>query len=116
MLVHFMANDMRYLDIKADNILQDVEDKSIFDDFVTAELENPSPRKFIDGSPVYMSRRLNLPRAFGEPVLGDFGSAVHGDINHTGNAQPLVYRSPEVMLKMPWSYPVDVWNLGCMVS
>lgn len=116
MLVHFMANDMRYLDIKADNILQDVEDKSIFEYFVTAELENPSPLEFIDGSPVYMSRRLNLPRAFGEPVLGDFGSAVHGDINHTGNAQPLVYRSPEVMLKMPWSYPVDVWNLGCMVS
>jgi len=95
------------IDIKADNILQDVKDHSVFDDFVKDELEHPSPREFVEGSPIYLSRQLNLPRSFGEPVLSDFGSAVRGDVEHTENVQPKVYRSPEVMLKMPWSYPVQ---------
>lgn len=95
--------------------MQDVEDRSIFDDFVTAELRDPSPRKFVDGSPIYLSRQLELPRSFGEPVLSDFGSAVRGDVEHIEDAQPNVYRSPEVMLETPWSYPIDIWDLGCMV-
>lgn len=33
--------------------------------------------------------------------------------NH--DAQPNVYRSPEVMVKAPWSYHVDIWNVGAMI-
>ncbi len=67
------------IDIKGDNILQETEDKSILEDFAKAEMDNPSPRKFINGAPVYVSRRLELPRAFCGAVLSDFGSAVRGD-------------------------------------
>ncbi len=49
-------------------------------------------------------------------VLSDFGSAVRGDEKRSHDAQPNVYRCPEVMLKTEWSYPADIWNFGAMVS
>lgn len=105
-----------HTDIKSDNILQEIEDTSILDKFTQAEMEHPSPRKFIDGNPIYASRRLELPKRFGRAVLSDFGSAVPGDTpSRYHDAQPNVYRSPEVMLKVDWSYPVDIWNVGVMV-
>ena len=108
--------DKHLLDIKADNILQEIVDEEILEGFTTAELETPSPRKFVNGVPVYMSRQFQLPRHFGGVVLSDFGSAVRGDLKRNHDAQPNVYRSPEVMLKAEWSYPVDIWNVGVMVS
>lgn len=78
-------------------------------------MENPSPRKFISGIPVYASRQFELPKTFGRAILSDFGSAVRGDEKRDHDAQPNVYRSPEVMLKTEWSYPVDIWNVAVMV-
>ena len=103
------------IDIKSDNILQEIEDKSILESFTQSELKNPSPRKVVNGLPVYASRRFDLPKVFGRAVLSDFGSAVQGDERRNHDAQPNVYRSPEVMLKTDWSYPVDIWNVGVMV-
>ena len=82
--------------------------------FVNQELENPSPRKEVEDFIVYASRLFGWPPA-GEPVLCDFGSAEKGDATNTRNAGPNVYRAPEVMLKMPWSYSVDIWNVGVLV-
>ncbi|KAJ6155821.1 hypothetical protein N7470_006387 [Penicillium chermesinum] len=104
-----------HIDIKSDNILQEIEDMSILENFCQAELENPSPRKIVNGLPIYASRRFDLPKVFGRAVLSDFGSAVQGDEKRNHDAQPNVYRSPEVMLKTDWSYPVDIWNVGAMV-
>ena len=104
-----------HLDIKSDNILQEIEDKSILESFTQAELKNPSPRKVINGLPVYASRCFDLPKVFGRAVLSDFGSAVQGNERRNHDAQPNVYRSPEVMLKTDWSYPIDIWNVGAMV-
>lgn len=64
---------------------------------------------------MYASRRFELPKIFGRVVLSDFGSAVRGDERRNHDAQPNVYRSPEVMLKTEWSYPIDIWNVGVMV-
>lgn len=102
-------------DIKADNILLAIEDETVLNDFVQAEQKAPSRRKFVNGTPIYASRLLGLPRSFGDPILSDFGSAVRGDVEHTEDVQPNIYRAPEVMLKAKWSYPIDIWNLGCMV-
>lgn len=88
-------------DIKADNILNELVDGGVLEAFTKAELEAPSPRKFTDGTPVYLSRRFERPRKYGDAVLGDFGSAVRGDVKRNHDAQPNVYRSPEVMLR--WS-------------
>lgn len=103
-------------DIKADNILQELVDKEILNSFTQSEIEFPSPRKFVNGAPIYVSRRFDRPKKFGDVVLSDFGSAVRGDQKRNHDAQPNVYRSPEVMLKVEWSYPVDIWNVGVMVS
>lgn len=32
------------------------------------------------------------------------------------DVQPNVYLSPEVILEIPWTYSIDIWNVGCMVS
>lgn len=103
------------IDIKGDNILQEIKDTSILDAFAKAEMDNPSPRKFINDAPVYASRRFELPSKFGDAVLSDFGSAVRGDEKRNHDAKQNVYRSPEVMLKTEWSYPIDIWNVGVMV-
>ncbi|PYH71785.1 kinase-like protein [Aspergillus vadensis CBS 113365] len=104
-----------HTDIKSDNILQEIADSSILEAFTEAELDRPSPRKSVNSVPVYASRRFELPKVFGRAVLSDFGSAVRGDEKQDHDAQPNVYRSPEVMLMTEWSYPVDVWNVGVMI-
>ncbi|KAK7421589.1 hypothetical protein QQX98_002056 [Neonectria punicea] len=101
--------------LKADNILQDIADQSILEAFTKSELASPSVRKFVGDATIYESRTFDLPRKFGGPVLSDFGAAVRGDLKRNHDAQPAVYRSPEVMLKTEWSYPVDIWNVGAMV-
>lgn len=105
-----------HTDISAYNIMAELADKAVFEAFTRGEMESPSARKLIDGHhAVYKSRAFDLPKQFGDSALGDFGSAVNGDEPQTHDAQPDVYRSPEVMLETEWSYPVDIWNVGCMI-
>lgn len=56
-----------------------------------------------------------MPKKLGAPVLCDFGSAVLGDEKHSEDIQPDIYRAPEVILEVPWTYSVDIWNVGCMI-
>ena len=30
--------------------------------------------------------------------------------------QPVLLRAPEVTLGHPWSAPIDIWSVGCLVS
>ncbi|KAL9013981.1 MAG: hypothetical protein Q9173_001356 [Seirophora scorigena] len=87
-----------HTDISAFNILLGLEDQSIIKKFVQAEQEHPSPRKEVQGYTVYTSRAFDSPssKSIGEPLLGDFGSAVFGDAERPRNAQPNVYRAPEI--------------------
>ena len=53
------------------------------------------------------------------PELGDFDHAYpgfKGERRHVAPIQSHRYRTPEVLLGCPWSYSVDVWNLGLLVS
>ena len=102
-------------DIKADNILIEIEDQGLLKAFVDAEMTSPSPRKVVDGKPIYATRQFGLPKEYGRVVVGDFGSAVRGDRPQIHDAQPDVYRCPEVVLKTEWGYPGDIWNVGAMV-
>ena len=65
---------------------------------------------------IYVSRELQMPKEWDALVLCDFGSAVPGDMEHSEDVQPDVYRAPEVILEAPWSYQIDIWNAGCMAS
>jgi serine/threonine protein kinase len=104
-----------HTDIKADNILHAIADQGILEAFVKEEMETPSPRKHVEGAPIYMSRRFGLPKDWGRIVLSDFGCAVNGELKRNHDAQHNVYRSPEVMIQAPWSYPADIWNVGAMI-
>ncbi|KAL8980546.1 MAG: hypothetical protein Q9177_005848, partial [Variospora cf. flavescens] len=94
-----------------------IGDKSILQKFVEAEKKSPSARKDVRGYTVYASRAFDSPsgRSIGTPLLSDFGSAVSGDVEHDEDVQPNVYRAPEVCLDAPWSYSIDIWNVGCMI-
>ncbi|KAK2591913.1 hypothetical protein QQS21_010387 [Conoideocrella luteorostrata] len=104
-----------HTDIKADNIMFEISDESVLSDFEQGELQNPSPIKELDGRFIYMSRELGMPKRMGAPVLCDFGSAVVGGTEHLEDVQPNIYRAPEVILEVPWTYSVDIWNVGCMI-
>lgn len=94
-----------------------IGDNIVFTEFEEAEMQKPSPRKEdADGRIVYVSRELEMPKEWGAPVLCDFGSAVIGSETHLEDVQPNIYRAPEVILEVPWSYSIDIWNLGCVVS
>lgn len=92
---------------------------SILDLVAQDEINDPSPRKQLDDRDIYLSRNYWAlsPEDLGGSVITDFGLAVRGDgppNNHT--IQPDEYRAPEVCLGHNWSYSVDIWNLGVMVS
>ena len=111
------ANVSMGINISTGNILLQIEDKSIIQKFIEAEQEHPSPRKEMQEYTIYASRAFDSPsgKSIGEPLLSDFGSAVFGDVEHDENVQPNVYRAPEVCLNAPWSYSIDIWDVGCLV-
>ncbi|KAJ5107695.1 hypothetical protein N7456_004370 [Penicillium angulare] len=126
MLLHRLFLGLDYLhtecavihtDIKEANILIGMaDDDPIFQQIEEEELLKPSVRKEgEDGNVIYLTRDFENPQNPGLPVLCDFSAAVSGDEPRTEYAQPDIYRSPEVVLQVPWSYKVDIWNVGCMI-
>ncbi|KAG7134073.1 putative transporter like protein [Verticillium longisporum] len=75
------------------------------------EVERPSPRKQTDEVTIQVSQYV-LGGA-GPLTICDLGQARIGD-EHFGNAMPLPYRAPEVILDMPWGYRVDNWSVGLL--
>lgn len=47
--------------------------------------------------------------------LVDYGEARSTKEQSSTQAQPDLLRAPEVLLGHPWSAPVDVWSVGCLV-
>lgn len=93
-----------------------ITDRSILTDFAEQELQDPCPRKELEGRTIYRSRGFKSTGEIGPPVLCDFGAAVFADRENITCVQPRVYRSPEVILDCPWDHKVDIWNVGCMVG
>ncbi|KAK4122013.1 hypothetical protein N657DRAFT_657506 [Parathielavia appendiculata] len=96
-LVH--TGNLTCENIKADNILHASNaDEGMLRTFVEEEPKTPFPRKYVDGSPMYMSQRFGLPEDFGRIVLSDFGVAVGVDVKWNHDAQP---RRPLVLGRDP---------------
>ncbi|KAF5644457.1 CMGC SRPK kinase [Fusarium sp. NRRL 52700] len=85
-----------------DSILSTVEDN---------ELHRPSARKFVDETVIHVSQYM-LGGA-GALTICDLGQARIGKV-HRGNAMPLPYRAPEVILDMTWGNSVDLWSIGLL--
>jgi len=47
--------------------------------------------------------------------LIDFGSATFDDEHHSKIVSTRHYRAPEVILGLGWSFPCDIWSVGCIL-
>ncbi|KAI0244479.1 serine threonine protein kinase CMGC group [Massospora cicadina] len=47
--------------------------------------------------------------------LIDFGSATFESEYHSSVVSTRHYRAPEIILGMGWSYPCDIWSVGCIL-
>lgn len=45
----------------------------------------------------------------------DFGSATHEKEHHSRVVSTRHYRAPEVIAEIGWSYPCDLWSVGCIL-
>lgn len=72
-----------------------------------------------DHDVVTASRRQNAKRKHiltnTEIRLIDFGSATFNDEYHSAVVSTRHYRAPEIILQMGWSFPCDVWSIGCIL-
>ncbi|XP_020576874.1 serine/threonine-protein kinase AFC2-like isoform X2 [Phalaenopsis equestris] len=95
--VAFM-HDLRLIhtDLKPENIL-----------VVSSEHVNLSDHK-------YPSQSMRLPKSSAVKVI-DFGSTTYDSQDHNYIVSTRHYRAPEVILGLGWSYPCDVWSLGCIL-
>ncbi len=105
------------LDIQENNIMLRVEDKSILVDFEELETSSPSPRTITRDRVIYSLRDLGILRVHSSPILSDFGDARFCTSvgKQWEDVQPLVYRAPEVILRIPFNEKIDIWNIGVLV-
>nr|RBQ85984.1 hypothetical protein FVER53263_06598 [Fusarium verticillioides] len=110
-----VRSDNKITDIHSNNLLVALTD-SILSTVEDNELHRPSARKFVDETVIHVSQYM-LGGA-GALTICDLGQARIGQARigkvHRGNAMPLPYRAPEVILGMTWGNSVDVWSVGLL--
>ncbi|OMO61870.1 hypothetical protein CCACVL1_23202 [Corchorus capsularis] len=55
-----------------------------------------------------------LPKSSAIKLI-DFGSTAYDNQNHSSIVSTRHYRAPEVILGLGWSYPCDLWSIGCIL-
>lgn len=96
------------------NVLQDIDDTSIFTHIEEEEFYRPIRRKKLHDRHIYYSR--SPPLSTGFPILCDFGGARLNRTKQEGDIMFKAYKPPEVILGMKWDHKVDIWGLGLMVD
>ncbi|KAJ5587346.1 CMGC protein kinase [Penicillium hispanicum] len=100
-----------HTDIQLKNLLMPSAD-SLLPNVEQGEMEDPSPRKVVNGRTIYTSRLL-IP-GNGLPLISDMGECRFLDGEHSEDIMPNQYRAPEVALKMNWDCKVDIWNVAML--
>ncbi|EXU96711.1 serine/threonine protein kinase domain protein [Metarhizium robertsii] len=103
--------DVIHTDVHSDNLLIGIVNKSIFSTVEENEIHKPSPRKVVGDTVTQVSQYMLGGK--GPLILCDLGQARIGREHH-GNAMPVPYRAPEVILNMPWGNSVDAWSAGLL--
>lgn len=61
-------------------------------------------------------KKVRIPRDNAIKLI-DFGCATYDDDEHKSDLiATRQYRAPEVIMGLPWSYPSDIWSVGCIVA
>ncbi|KAF9094230.1 dual specificity protein kinase kns1 [Mortierella sp. AD031] len=65
----------------------------------------------------YKKGQATTRRVLNDPDIRliDFGSATFQDEHHSTVVSTRHYRAPEIILGMGWSYPCDIWSVGCIL-
>ncbi|KAG6843237.1 hypothetical protein H0H93_001771, partial [Arthromyces matolae] len=103
--------------INLGNLMVPVNNVRIFELVDIGEYWEPSARKDIgNGRWIYESNRVQYQDVpMNSTFLCDFGESCYGQETYTHTVvQPDAFRAPEVMLGVPWSYAIDIWNIGCV--
>jgi serine/threonine protein kinase len=85
---------------------------------VTAQLSPPTSSSLppltlsLSCAPLRLCKRLPTSD---EVVVIDFGSATWDDDFHSAVVCTRHYRAPEVILGLGWSFPADLWSVGCIL-
>ncbi|OCL05752.1 kinase-like protein [Glonium stellatum] len=103
--------DVIHTDLHSDNLLIALTNDSILAKVEDDEIRTPSARKQVGDTIIYVSRYM-LAGA-GSLTICDLGQARIGN-EHSGNAMPVPYRAPEVILNMKWGNAVDMWSVGLL--
>ncbi|RKP03976.1 hypothetical protein CXG81DRAFT_6952, partial [Caulochytrium protostelioides] len=59
--------------------------------------------------------RLPTMLAHTDLTVIDFGSAIFESQYHASVVSTRHYRAPEIILNLGWSFPCDIWSLGCIL-
>ena len=103
--VRFMHdNKLTHTDLKPENVL------FVTNDWFIDSVAMPSSTTSGNVSKKSV-RRMRDTRV----KLIDFGSATFEWEHHSSIVSTRHYRAPEVILELGWSYPCDVWSIGCIV-
>ncbi|KAH8927533.1 kinase-like protein [Atractiella rhizophila] len=103
-----------HTDLQPKNILFSMKDLSVLTKVEEEELCSPVPRKILSDRTIYPS--VSTPYSINFPVICDFGQTRFGNLAPwKDDIMPDLFRAPEVVLDLPWSYPVDIWGLGMLV-
>ncbi|KAM5433064.1 hypothetical protein MferCBS31731_007288 [Microsporum ferrugineum] len=110
-----------HTDISPQNVLMYLfDDTSSLEQVEEMESQEPSVPIITNdyggsASHITYKSRSTMLEISGHPILTDFGQMRHveGCINQDW-WMPDIYRAPEVLLQLPWSYAVDIWSIGVM--
>ncbi|KAF7123438.1 hypothetical protein RHSIM_Rhsim12G0039100 [Rhododendron simsii] len=99
------THDMRLIhtDLKPENIL-----------FISPDYVKVPDYKVGSCSPRDGSCFKRLPKSSAIKVI-DFGSTAYEHQEHNYIVSTRHYRAPEVILGLGWSYPCDIWSVGCIL-
>ncbi len=95
-----------HTDLKPENILL------VGNSYQTFTYNRQIPSSSTQTQRVARQRRVLLDT---EIRLIDFGSATFDDEYHSSVVSTRHYRAPEIILNLGWSYPCDIWSIGCIL-
>ncbi|KAF2756954.1 kinase-like protein [Pseudovirgaria hyperparasitica] len=95
-----------HTDLKPENILL------VNNSYQTFTYNRQVPSSSTSTSRTSRHRRVLLDP---EIRLIDFGSATFQEEYHSSVVSTRHYRAPEIILNLGWSFPCDIWSIGCIL-
>lgn len=115
-VTYFHDLNLIHTDLKPENILlhddsyqrKQLRSSTIISSYMHLNVSNDKRRP--EKAPKY-SKVLNNPLI----QIIDFGSAIFDDEYHSSIVCTRHYRAPEIVLGVGWSFPCDMWSVGCIL-